>query len=286
MNFFNRCWQLKIAYEGHAPKIYQKLVPNEAELKVSFRCDATLNATAPSGDLSITGLPLKDIAYLSTNYHPGSGQLKTAEVEFQAGYDGNLSILVIGNIYQVTPSFTSSDYSINMKVINGLQSNQMNAYASVSLKGNATLRDILANIASKNNLILEIDPAIGNRTLYDYSFQGLPSVQIDNLRGSFKDIHIDIQGNKIIAKSKNTPNKVKYKLTPQTGLLGTPAPSPIGCNIKTYLLPTLHVGDVVELETHKLPQLNGLFKIIQLTHSGDSRGTNWVSELTCQAYRT
>lgn len=285
MNFFNRCWQFKIKIENQPAKIYQKLSPTDTELKINFKCEAVQNANAPSGALTIMGLPLKDITYLATNYHPGSGKLKTAEVELQAGYDGNLSILVIGNVYQVTPDFTTADYSISMKVINGLQSNQMNAFASVSLRGNATLRDILANLASKNDLVLEIDPAISNRTLYDYSFQGLPSVQLDNLRASFKDIDINIQGKKLIVKSKETPSVVKYKLTSKSGLLHNPVPSPVGCNLTTYLLPTLHVGDIIELDTIKLYQLNGLYKIIKLSHSGDSRGNEWFSNLTCQAFR-
>lgn len=284
MNFFNRCWQFKIQIEDQPPKIYQRISQDTAGLHITFQSEAVLNSIPPSGTITITGLPLSDITYLATSFIPDSGMLKKASVELQAGYDGNLSVVVIGNVCQATPNFTTSDYSIQLKIINGLQLNQLNAFASVSLKGNATLRDILANIASKNNLVLDLDPSLNNRVLYDYSYQGSPFKQLASLRTYYNDLELDIQGNKLIARHKKSTRPVRYKLTSKSGLLGDPAPSPIGCNITTYLLPNLQVGDIIELETKKLYQLNGFYKINKITHKGESRGTQWQSEMLCQLY--
>lgn len=282
MTFFDRCWQLKIQLHNGRTHVYQKLTREDVGLAVSFRCDAKVNGVPPSGDLTITGLPDDTISYLGTNYEAGSGALKPSFVEFSAGYDGNLSLLIVGNIYQSNMNYTQPDHSINLKIMTCLEGNQENVYASVSLGGNTTLRDVVANLCNKLKLSLDMDKTLTNVVIGDYSYQGSPMKQLQQLRGQHPDIDFTVGKNKLMVYYKATKApQVKYKLTSTSGLLGTPQPTPQGIIINTYLLSNLYVHDFIELEARHLPQMNGVYKITGISHQGDSRGNTWKSQLTC-----
>lgn len=281
MDFFNRIWQLNIQFHNGQGKVYHKLTSKDTSLAISFSCESAVNTVPPSGEITISNITTDDLTYLATNYYPESGQLRPSQVELQAGYDTSLSIILFGNIHQTVPNFSTPDYSINLKIINGLQENQLNAFSSVSLKGSTTLRDILGNLATKNKLTLDIDSKITNRTLVDYSFQGSLHEQITSLRSYYHDLELYIQNSKLIARAKGSPQPVKYKLTSETGLLGFPQPTPQGCQITTYLLSNLYAGDFIELETKRIPQLNGVYKVQKISHRGSSRAEEWKSSLVC-----
>lgn len=280
MTLFDRIWQLKVAFNNKPPKIYQKLSQEDIGLHITFKTEMAIAGTSPSGDITITGLPLADLEFLATNYKPESGQLQDSQVELQAGYDKILSIILFGNVYQTTPNFTSPDYSINLKVMNGLLENQMNAFATVSMKGRVTLRDILANVAKQLSKSLEIDASISNRAFSDFAFQGSPMELIDNLKSYYPDIQITPDNKALKVTSTKSPKKPKYKITPSSGLIGTPIPTPQGCEIKTLLLCNLAIGDFIELESHKLHRLDGVYQIIKLSHQGSSRDSSYYSNLT------
>lgn len=281
MTFFNRCWQLKIQFETHKAKIYQQLSNTETGFKIEFKTQAGINTTATAGELTVTGLLSEDIAYLATNYMPDSGMLRPSLVEFSAGYEDSLALVLYGNIIETTPIYTgTSDYGIRMRIVNGVQHNQMNVYSSVAFKGRVTLRDIFANIANKLNMVLDCDGAIATRALDNYSFQGSPREQLRSLRQAYKDLEIVDRHNVLRIQSKHTHAQVRYTLSADTGLLGVPTPTPMGVQISTYLLPNLYSGDFFKLESTRLPQLAGTYKIVTVAHEGSTRGDRWQTNIT------
>lgn len=281
MLLFNRIWQLNLLFVNGQAKVYRKLSNADTSLAISFSCESEINTVPPSGVVTISNLNLDDLNYLATNFYPESGELRKSQVELQAGYGDNLSIILFGNIHQSTPNYSTPDYSITLKVINGLEQNQANAFASFSMKGSTTLRDILGNLATTNNLSLDIDPKLTNRTLLDYSFQGSLHDALESLRSYYRDLELYIQNTALVARAKGTHQPVKYKLTSETGLLGIPQPTPIGCQVTTYLLSNLYAGDFIELESKRIPQLNAVYKVRKITHRGTSRGEEWKSRLEC-----
>lgn len=287
MNLFNRCWQLKIQLPNQRAKIYQKLTQDDVGFAIDFKVEDRVNSVAAHGSLTITGLLKDDVDYLATNYYAGSvkaGQEKeAAKVELSAGYEGSLSLILYGNIYETVPVYSNTaDYSISMKVMNGNAANAISAFSSTSIKGRATLRDIFAGIAHKLGFTLELDPGLTNRVLVDYSFQGSASQQLDSLEKMFGDLLISRQNNNLKVSRRDTQPKVKYKLTAETGLLGVPQPTSEGVQLTTYLLPNLSSQDGVEVESHILPQLNGVYRIRAISHQGSTRGNTWQSTLACQ----
>jgi hypothetical protein len=96
-------------------------------------------------------------------------------------------------------------------------------------------------------------------------------------------------------------------LSPSTGLVGSPDLTLDGLSCRALLNPNLGTGRAVQVETALIntvtftsgeqinrgplpptlpqsqPSSNGLYKVYRLTHSGDTRGNEWYSEIVCVA---
>ena len=65
MALFKRCWRLSIQIDD-VVKTYQELANDETSLKIDFNVDSSFNGTFSNGEITITGLTQRDIAFLST----------------------------------------------------------------------------------------------------------------------------------------------------------------------------------------------------------------------------
>lgn len=84
-------------------------------------------------------------------------------------------------------------------------------------------------------------------------------------------------------------------LSAGTGLIGTPKANDKGIEIKCLLNPRLRIGGRVRLDnagageaglkagTGREPRdvHDGLYRILSITFSGDTRGTDWYATLSC-----
>jgi hypothetical protein len=97
-------------------------------------------------------------------------------------------------------------------------------------------------------------------------------------------------------------------ITPSTGLIGVPEQTQNGLNIRVLLNPNIKIGQVVKLDhtdINKLrfgldlnslsnnlfldnlllntPNPDGLYYVMVANHTGDSRGTEWYTDMNCLA---
>ena len=82
-------------------------------------------------------------------------------------------------------------------------------------------------------------------------------------------------------------------LSAGTGLIGTPKANDKGIEIKCLLNPRLRIGGRVRLDNAGGAGLkagagreprdvhDGLYRILSITFSGDTRGTDWYATLSC-----
>lgn len=282
MALFKRCYKLTLNFNGKS-LVYQELATNETSLKIDFETQASVNGAFSSGTITIAGLKQEDIAYLSTNYNPQTLALKDSSVELEAGYPSQMAIILNGNIYEAEPNFTSADQSIRFKVMSGIQNNLQKGKGGAldSIAKNATFKDICAKVAQNNGLGLKYDNKIPNKVIGDYAFQGTPYQQIMKLR-DFMPLSVNIAvNNKTLEVSYTNSNGArKMLISGDSGLIGSPKPTSTGCIITILLNPTLSINTFIEIQSKKLPQLNTLYRIIEIKHRGASRGDAWHTELT------
>lgn len=258
-------------------KTYHNL-QGDKNIKIEFNITKSINASGGEAVISIWGLIPDDIAFLSTNYIKSTSTLNQSLISLFGGYKENKTLLFNGNIVNALPNLTNQDYNIELKAINAISNSQNSSPISIK---NASLKSVCQRIANELNLILKYDDSIV-KNLGDYSYFGTAFAQILNLRSYYpNEINIFINDNFLVVQKQSFLEKGKIILiNSKTGLIGTPVPTSTGCKIKTLLNPSLQVGNIIKLESKKIPQLNGLYKILELKHNGSNRGDVWQSEIT------
>lgn len=277
MPLFKRCYKLSVDIGG-IRKTYQELSGDDISLKIDFDVDMSANGSFSKGNITIIGLQQNDIALISTNRNK-DGTLKPSKLSLEVGYPNILGQILQGNIIEAEANFTAPDQSIRLGVMSAYESGQ--SQTTANLAKNATFKDVAQAVASANNLTLKYDSSIPNKVIGDYSFRGTPFQQVQRLREYMpNDVDIAIKNDTLEVKNKKAPaGAKKIKIDSNSGLIGDPAPTLQGCNIRTLLNPALSVNDYVELKSARIPQLNGLYRILELKHRGTNRGDIWESAL-------
>ena len=93
-----------------------------------------------------------------------------------------------------------------------------------------------------------------------------------------------------LVKADEIPQGKLIELTPQSGLIGTPTQTQTGISAECLLNPRLKLGGMVKvsaqyinqaegsLGTYQIPLAsNGQYRVIKLTHKGDTRGDQWAT---------
>jgi hypothetical protein len=96
-----------------------------------------------------------------------------------------------------------------------------------------------------------------------------------------------------IVRAADLPKGEVFDLSPESGLIGMPTQNDNGVTFKCLLNPRLKINNFVRIEnrfikaqTYQQGQVmrsldgSGLYRIVGITQSGDTRGDNWYSECT------
>lgn len=275
MAVFWRTYRLKITING-TTKTYTNKNGKQDSLKISFNCSCNTEGLFSQGNVSIGGLSSNDLAFISTNYDFATGAIRNSELSLEVGYNGNLTLILQGNIIQAVPNFEANN-ELEMEVQTAAFNNLENS-VNDSYNGEISLKELAQKNADNNKLALEFSDNVENKIIKNYSFNGTPFQQTENLR-KYTNANVFINNNKLCVLDKKTSPYKNISISCDSGLLGTPKPTPLGCEFEMFLNPSLQVGSFVNLTSKKIPQLNGEFRIIELNHSGSNIDGNWVSSV-------
>lgn len=283
MAVFKRVWRLQIEINGNI-KTFQELDFNQKSLKIDFNIKNGIGGAFSNGDITIYNLNQNDMQFLSTCYNYSNGNFKKNKISLEAGYRDNFGVLINGNINEADANFESVDKSINLKITGGIQNNLTNNSIQTSLNGNIDFKIICEECAKKNGLSIDYGKDIGKRVITDFSFLGSPYQYIEKLREFFKDldIFIDNIGASLKVQKKNSNSINRKVLSRETGLIGKPKPTWIGCNVKSLLNPSLKAGGYIDLKNEVLKDFDGRYRINEINHKGSNMGDLWESELILQ----
>lgn len=279
MQLFNRKVKLKIQV-GNQLKTYDADGDNPS-LKIDFSVMQTIGGIPPNGEITITGLDKRDIALLSTNYNPYNGTLRPSYISLSAGYSENISKILGGNITIARPDFTSPDMSIKLQVQQGILNSLENSIADNLTNTKASL--VCAKIAQNNKLTLDFEGSDFSITKYTYA--GTPLNQIAQFKKTYPNKHIFIKNDRLVVRDLEFKDNEIVLISGDTGLIGTPSPTPLGCEFSILLNPKINVGDSIKLVSAHIPQINGFYNIITAKHEGSNRGEAWRTDITGRALR-
>ena len=275
MALFKRAWRLSIQINDTL-KTYQEIDSIDESLKIDFSVKSAVEGEFTEGDITISGLTISDTAFLGTNYDNQTGELREAGIKLEVGYPNAIAEILVGSVTEATPNFNSPNNEINLKVKSGAFNN-IEFGVCDSFNGGVNFRTICEKVAENNKVALDFQTQ-ENPIIYDYSYTGTPFQQIENLRKYVKS-NIFLQNNKLCVFSQDQSPYTITKLNYTNGLIGSPKPNQLGCEVECLLNSALQVGQFIDLETLKISQLNGKYRIIELTHTGSNRGSDWKSKL-------
>lgn len=280
---FKRSFRLKIQI-GNILKTYQELNYTDQSLKIDFDISIPITGTYPNGKITVYGLNNRDMETLASGYQPIRGILKQNFVQLEVGYINSLGLLYKGSIVELTPDFNTLGNSITFNLQTGTSNNLSNNNVSTSTSNTVNLKAIANEVAKNNGLSLNYDNDI-KKTLDNYSFNGTPFQQIEELKRMFPDLSffpdaIKDQLNVFKKVTKNVKNPTT--LSSETGLVGKPNPTANGLVVTSLLNTNFKGGGFVNLKNEVLTTFDGIYRIFEINHRGSNYGNTWQSKLTLQ----
>lgn len=219
----------------------------------------------------------------------------------EAGYEGvNYGKIFDGYIFQsVRYKENATDYVLEITALDGDRFVTA-GFVKQSLVAGQTLRDEVECITRYSSVPINMG-SISDK----FNTNGLPRAKV--LFGSSS------QYMNQIAKTTQTAFSVQdgygefndlqgaaneiIELSPETGLLGFPAQIQQGISVECLLNPRITIGtafhidnsriqaeiydtgDITATTVRRLLDQNGIYKVYQLTHSGDTRGDEWSTKI-------
>ena len=209
---FKRSFRLRIEIDG-VIKTYQEIQFTDQSLRIEFDITMGVAGAMANGNITVYGLTDKDMEYLTSCYNPMRGMFKRNFISLEVGYIDKMGLILQGNIIEVDPNYNILGNSINLKVMAGAGNNLANNNISTSLANKVDFQTICNDCAKNNGMTLKYDSKIPKRFINDYSFNGTPFQQIENIRKYYDDLDIFVDG------IKNVMNVLKKEMKSAYGTI-------------------------------------------------------------------
>lgn len=270
---------------------FENATPDRAALRCTFRIEKSGYQCPWWADISIWNLRGDtQEAIIREGY----------SVTVEAGYvNGAYGKIFEGEVFQ--PLFDRqnvTDFVTTLHCIDGMGLMHAN-FASLTMAAGYDYNSMLAQMAKQAHTPIplgEITPNLDKKkaprgmTFMGDTKQKIRQITQDNNAQSWYG-----DGKLHISKLADEYKGKALVFTPETGLIGTPQQIDNGVSFRTLLHPDLKITQpqmVVKLDMSIIRQMkvnppslpssldqDGEYKVIQVTHSGDTRGNDWYSDV-------
>lgn len=255
---------------------------------MKFRVNRKMSENGSTANVSIANLAKEDVEYLTTYVSPYVDQSKRKRINIYAGYESTgVGMIFSGDIYTALPDGLPDTW-LNIEAKTNYYNHQNITTCSFS---NTSTKEIALNISNQMGLQLSWESK-SQKLIDSFNHSGAKSKLINYLnRLDNFTAFIDNGLLKIIDKNSEPPEEqtknvdnnknnslsnkkqagyIKY-INADSGLIGIPQPDEYGVRIKTLLDPTVNLGEWFKLESKRLPIINGLYQVYELTFDGATR---------------
>lgn len=217
----------------------------------------------------------------------------------EAGYEGDqYGIIFDGDVLQpIREKESGVTYKLTINSIDG--DKFMNfGLANFSILRGQSQRDVVENVVNKATIpsqLGSISSEIGEakltrgKVVFGMAKDILRQVAKTNAATCYVD------GGKVnIIKPTDLPKGEVIDLSPTTGLIGTPTQTNYGAEIKCLINPSIKLNSLVHIDNSLIKarqtglneiqnplDSDGLYRINQITYTGDTRGNDWYMTLDC-----
>ena len=221
-------------------------------------------------------------------YHDSWNYFEFRRMTFKAGYGGNLMVLFDGNIKEAYSDRQGVDVTTKISGWDAWWYN--NNYTRIEMQPDATRNEVLEEITSE---IITNGVSSGNYVISDFSNLP-PNLRAETLRGRPQDLIKERigQGARLFHDSGTTyilkdddvigdENNIPL-ISSESGLLGVPVKRNRIVEFKMLFEPSLRIGRAFELRSSFSDQLNGVYKVMSVTHSlslGENNGGENITKV-------
>lgn len=215
----------------------------------------------------------------------------------EAGYNGDCYGKIFeGNVIQPIRSKENGvDYKLTLV---SMDSDRYITYGlvGVALVAKQSMRDAVDACTSKATVPTEQGYILDSNINYPRGkiLFGKASTYLNQIAKSVNGTYYNEDGTVNIVSAKGLPDDTILDIGPQTGLIGSPTQIEYGIKFKCLLNPLITTNTLVHIDNKKIEGYRyqqgqaireldnqGIYRVIKLTHYGDSRGTDWYTE--CEA---
>ena len=234
-------------------------------------------------------------------------QREGAPVILQAGHEGNAGLIFRGTAIQIRRGRESqTDTFLEITAIDGDVA-YMYATVNVSMAAGWTHTDQLKEM-QKGMQAKGVDPGYTGELYQNKAVRG--KALFGAVRDHMHDFSVSTGTEWAINMGKMDVVPVggilpdeAFLLTPDTGLIGMPTQSVDGIHVRALLNPCFRAGAQVKLQnssivmaqinpayadvTYNAPiDLDGAYKIYSVSHTGDTRGNDYYTDMICTGLNT
>lgn len=247
-------------------------------LRFQFKAEKSLKKEPNTLDLSITNLSTSTRAGMRT---------KNAPVILMAGYRDRVEQLFSGDARSIDHVKNGADWVTRVKCGDG-EKQYRYARAAESFAPGTAVADVARQLARRlgvddSGAADALAPLSGRVFQHGYAAWGRASDELDKvldahgLTWSIQDGRLQVLADGAAAKGR------AVVLSSDTGLVGSPEHGtpqkkgkPAILKARSLLQPSIKPGSVVEL---RAKNINGQFRCVKVTHTGDTHGNEWFSDL-------
>lgn len=295
--------------QSHANIIWQRRVQlligqddgqwlDVSELRIRFRVEQALVGKPGHAVITVNNM---------ANDTAQRIQREGAPVILQAGHEGNAGLIFRGTAIQIRRGRESqTDTFLEITAIDGDVA-YMYATVNVSMAAGWTHTDQLKEM-QKGMQAKGVDPGYTGELYQNKAVRG--KALFGAVRDHMHDFSVSTGTEWAINMGKMDVVPVggilpdeAFLLTPDTGLIGMPTQSVDGIHVRALLNPCFRAGAQVKLQnssivmaqinpayadvTYNAPiDLDGAYKIYSVSHTGDTRGNDYYTDMICTGLNT
>lgn len=246
----------------------------------------------PRAKIGICNLSQDTIDWLINYFQvPTSQELLNHVIRLYIGYNDIVNCIFEGTV--VKTSLTAPpDMWFNFEAI--FRYDALIKNISISLSNEVTIKQVYEEVAKALNMSLDWQ-ASSNKKVTSFVYDKSANKILDELSRLDSSVGNYIYGqfsgdNNGVIRCFDIPNEdnnsvelpqwsKEHYISARTGMLGVPQFNPLGCDIDCVLNPDINFLDTILLDSIYQRKGNGKYKIYQVTHTGESRGNNFKTNI-------
>ena len=259
-------------------------------LNIGFHVRIVSDMGIPAeANIDIYNLNRDDLQFLTTS--AANWMEKRTLIQLYAGYDDDVDLIFGGQIIEAPPQ-GYPDLVLHIRCISGLEWMTTNIDLQ---KADIKMADLIDYTSSVTGFPVNIPAKLRrtnetlNKRIDEFSYTG--SVynlldKIQNMLGGFsvggKSLFLSTYNDNTFVwnPEENEEGQTLY-ISKESGMVGVPAITDIGVNIKMLLNTKVRTGNTVYLHSDRVPDANGVYYVTEITHEGELRSTAWYTTLRC-----